>query len=1792
LKGTRVWIPDSEEVWKSAELMKSYKEGDKCLSLRLEDGTEMENPIDPKTNQLPFLRNPDILVGENDLTALSYLHEPAVLHNLKVRFLEYNTIYTYCGIVLVAINPYEQLNIYGEDIIYAYSGQNMGDMDPHIFAVAEEAYKQMARDEKNQSLIISGESGAGKTVSAKYAMRYFATVGGSVNDTNVEEKVLASNPIMESIGNAKTTRNDNSSRFGKYIEIGFNHKYHITGAHMRTYLLEKSRVVFQAEEERNYHIFYQLCASASLPEFSALAISSAGHFHYTNQGHDIFIEGTDDVADLEKTRNAFSLLGIRGSHQMEIFRIVAAILHMGNIELKSSDREGDSCFIDQNDKHLILLSKLLGVEKTQIAHWLCHRKLVTVNETYIKPMSKQQATNSRDALAKHMYGQLFKWIVNRINKALSASSKQHAFIGVLDIYGFETFEVNSFEQFCINYANEKLQQQFNMHVFKLEQEEYMKEEIPWTLIDFYDNQPCINLIEAKLGILDLLDEECKMPKGSDKSWAQKLYGRHLQSSQHFKKPRMSNSSFIILHFADTVSIHSELVAELFHDKESAVLSASGGRSFPAKMNLRFSKKSLPATNKEHKKTVGSQFRDSLHLLMETLNSTTPHYVRCIKPNDQKQNFRFDSLRAVQQLRACGVLETIRISAAGFPSRWTYQEFFSRYRVLMRKEDISGNDKEQTCKSTLEYLIKDPDKYQFGKTKIFFRAGQVAYLEKLRATKLFEACIMIQKVMKGWSQRRRYLQLRSSVIALQKCIRGVLARRLAEHLRRSRAAVIIQKQYRMLVVRRLYCLILEATITLQAYVRGMFARHRYHQMVEEQKAIVIQKYVRGWLTRSAFLHVRNTVVYLQCCFRRMQARRELKTLKIEARSVEHYKQLNKGMEIKLMQLQQKLDEQAKEKKNLLEKLASLNALYSAEVEKLKNEVEKERGQKTESSCIILAKEELKQLRGELEKSHVERRKIEETSSQETGNLKEKITELQRELPKIKEENRALNQKLQDQTKNMEDWLAQKVAAESKKLMAELEEERGRYQNLVNEYSRLEQRYENLEEEITFSKQIPRLRRNLSTPSSLFSDSTDQLSNISEYGDFEETASCTDSVQELDFIKTTTESELLQLQKRVHHLEWEKRNLQAELESKAQLNEAKGFSSESVYGNYKDLENENRKLKREVDRLQNIIVGGTTLKVADGEPTNFSTSKPLLNQLSFVKEESKKQHEGQCIQVQADNTEINHSVPKRKEGMSNLFGLAKEGSRMNEEDLRYAYDAVRIANRLLENQLCEHQRQRDEEAYKFQIEIRALKDEIDKQQQTLVQALQLPSEAQVDFGLHQQISRLTKENLDLMEQLETQDKNVRKLKKQLKVYMKKVQDLTVNGVTIVSDKSPDLLQRESRRKLSLQQKDSTFQGMLECKKEDEARLVRTVITELNPESVSGLLPGLPAYILFMCFRYADHTNDQQKVSSLFASTIDAIKKVIKRNSNNFNMLAFWLSNTCRLMHCLKQYSGDEDSSKLNTPEQKEQCFKNFDLTNHFRVFNDLAIQIYRQLIRAAESEVQQMIVAGMLECETIQGLSHGMPAGFRKRSTSMSEKENTFTLDSILQQFNSFWEILNRYQLDPDLIKQIFRQVFYIIGGVTLNNLLLRKDKCSWSNGVQIRFNVSQLEEWLRGKQLHQSGALETLAPLIQAAQLLQVKKKSDEDAEAICSMCTSLTVSQIVKILSLYTPQNDFEERVTVNFISYVQNQMKGRGKEGQRQLLVDTKHLFPVSFPFIPSSLRMDKIQIPESLRLSFLNRV
>ncbi|CAG5135330.1 unnamed protein product, partial [Candidula unifasciata] len=694
---------------------------------------------------------------------------------------------------------------------------------------------------------------------------------------------------------------------------------------------------------------------------------------------------------------------------------------------------------------------------------------------------------ARDALVKTIYSRLFDWIVGHINRALHSSAKAHKFIGVLDIYGFETFQINSFEQFCINYANEKLQQIFNMHVFKLEQEEYVREQIQWSFIDFSDNQPCIDLIESKLGVLDLLDDECKMPRGSEENWCQKLYDKHLNKSQHFAKPRLSRSAFIIHHFADKVEYQADgfleknrdtvleeqvntlrasqfqLVSALFMEEtEDVAPGGAGGRRNRSSSTTQPVRVQPKAGSKQNKKTVGSQFRDSLCSLMDTLNATSPHYIRCIKPNDLKEAFLFEPKRAVEQLRACGVLETIRISAAGYPSRWTYPEFFQRYRVLASSRHIIKHDLQKTCEVILSALIADEDKYRFGKTKIFFRAGQVAYLEKLRTSKLRACGVMIQKHIRGWLQRCKYQSIRNTVLLVQRFGRGLLARKYATHLRRMRAAARIQAVWKGYRQRKMFKSMYSAVVILQAHVRAMIARRYYTDLLRNHKALVLQKNIRAYLQRQKFECVLRGIILTQCNFRRRKARTEYKLLKMEARSVDHIKQVNQGLENKIIELQQRLDIQTKQ--------AMQVKIVEAEVVKMKEEIDRLRN--VEAVVQVSSNKVVDmEVKGIIFFIYIFFLTIFLLLSFCIFSFLSVLLSFLSVMKNLYKENLALTEKLEDANatiKQMEDKaeevVKEKIAMANKLLIEESELERSHHQKLISEYSHLQQRFNNLQEEM--------------------------------------------------------------------------------------------------------------------------------------------------------------------------------------------------------------------------------------------------------------------------------------------------------------------------------------------------------------------------------------------------------------------------------------------------------------------------------------------------------------------------------------------------------------------------------------------------------------------------------------------------------------------------------------------------------------------------------------------------------
>ncbi|GAA6021324.1 hypothetical protein JCM10207_002697 [Rhodosporidiobolus poonsookiae] len=982
----RVWFADKDQGWIGGTVVSKTVDGDKVtLAFVDENGKDHTvnmtlaaiaagTPTQP-ADVLPPLRNPPVLESTEDLTNLSYLNEPAVLHTILHRY-SLRSIYTYSGIVLVAVNPFSSLSVYDHSVVQAYAGRRKGELEPHLFAIAEEAYRCMVGTSGepggNQTIIVSGESGAGKTVSAKYIMRYFATVDdpnkpgkkkvGNSGMSEVEEQILATNPIMEAFGNAKTTRNDNSSRFGKYIEILFDGEQTIVGARIRTYLLERSRLVYQPETERNYHIFYQLLAGAPSSERKNLGIESASAFTYLNQGgpNALAIPGVDDAAEFEATQKALSTVGIAVERQWQIFKLLAALLHIGNMEIRATRTDA---LLDDDDKALVLATQLLGIDKSEFKKWILKKQIVTRTDKIVTSLNAAQANVVKDSVAKHIYASLFDWLVAVVNESLTNDQVEGTvknFIGVLDIYGFEHFKKNSFEQFCINYANEKLQQEFNAHVFKLEQEEYVREQINWTFIDFADNQPTIDLIEGKLGVLSLLDEESRMPSGSDANFVQKLHstvGAKPENAKVFKKPRFGNNGFTIAHYALDVTYDSEGFLEKNRDtvpdehlallattsntflkevldradatkaavaEADAAKAAAAAEANPKRASVMGGPKRLGGAGGTAKKpTLGSIFKASLISLMDTIDSTNAHYIRCIKPNEAKRAWEFEPPMVLGQLRACGVLETIRISCAGYPTRWTFDEFADRYYMLVPSSQWQQtSDLRALCSTILSTTTPEPDKYQVGLTKIFFRAGLLARFEQLRTSRLNELTTLIQKNVRRFLAVRDYKRARKAIVAMQTLWRAYEAKKRVEEMKRERAAILIQKAARGFIERTKFERTRKMVTAIQAIVRGQHVRGTFREARKNQAAVALQTLLRGALVRQQYHLDRRRVVLLQSCVRRRQAKGQLKALKAEARSATHFKEVTYRLENKVVELTQTLQSRTAENRELKSTLKGL------------------------------------------------------------------------------------------------------------------------------------------------------------------------------------------------------------------------------------------------------------------------------------------------------------------------------------------------------------------------------------------------------------------------------------------------------------------------------------------------------------------------------------------------------------------------------------------------------------------------------------------------------------------------------------------------------------------------------------------------------------------------------------------------------------------------------------------------------------------------------------------------------
>uniref|UniRef100_A0A3P9HJ03 Myosin heavy chain n=1 Tax=Oryzias latipes TaxID=8090 RepID=A0A3P9HJ03_ORYLA len=769
------YVPDAKELYLKATIIK--KDGGK-VTVKLLDSNEERTVKEDEVSPM----NPPKFDKIEDMAMMTHLNEASVLYNLKERYAAW-MIYTYSGLFCATVNPYKWLPVYDSEVVSAYRGKKRMEAPPHIFSVSDNAFQFMLTDRENQSVLITGESGAGKTVNTKRVIQYFATISTGAEKKqqsgkiqgSLEDQIIAANPLLEAYGNAKTVRNDNSSRFGKFIRIHFGATGKLASADIETYLLEKSRVTFQLELERGYHIFYQMMTNHK-PELIEMSLLTTNPYDFPmcSMGQ-ITVPSIDDKVELEATDNAIDILGFTNEEKMSIYKMTGAVLHHGNMKFKQKQREEQAEPDGTEDADKV--AYLLGLNSADMLKALCYPRVKVGNEYVTKGQTVPQVLNSVTALAKSIYERMFLWMVVRINQMLDTKQQRNHFIGVLDIAGFEIFDFNTLEQLCINFTNEKLQQFFNHHMFVLEQEEYKKEGIIWEFIDFgMDLAACIELIEKPMGIFSILEEECMFPKATDTSFKNKLYDQHLGKNKAFEKPKpakgKAEAHFSLVHYAGTVDYNitgwldknkdplNESVVQLYQ-KSSCKLLALLYPPAPAEGKL-----------------FQTNIPENLGKLMTNLRSTHPHFVRCLIPNESKTPGLMENFLVIHQLRCNGVLEGIRICRKGFPSRILYADFKQRYKVLNASVIPEGQfiDNKKASEKLLGSIDVNHDEYRFGHTKVFFKAGLLGTLEEMRDEKLATLVTMTQAACRGFLMRKEFVKMterREAIYTIQYNVRSFM-----------------------------------------------------------------------------------------------------------------------------------------------------------------------------------------------------------------------------------------------------------------------------------------------------------------------------------------------------------------------------------------------------------------------------------------------------------------------------------------------------------------------------------------------------------------------------------------------------------------------------------------------------------------------------------------------------------------------------------------------------------------------------------------------------------------------------------------------------------------------------------------------------------------------------------------------------------------------------------------------------------------------------------------------------------
>ncbi|KAM9789638.1 myosin-7-like [Neosynchiropus ocellatus] len=1120
-------------------------------------------------------QNPPKFDKIEDMAMFTFLHEPAVLFNLKERYAAW-MIYTYSGLFCVTVNPYKWLPVYNQEVVVAYRGKKRSEAPPHIFSISDNAYQYMLADRENQSILITGESGAGKTVNTKRVIQYFASIaavpGSGKKDPAAEKKgtledqIIQANPALEAFGNAKTIRNDNSSRFGKFIRIHFDNRGKLASADIETYLLEKSRVTYQLKAERDYHIFYQIL-SQQKPELLEMLLITNNPYDYAfiSQG-ETTVASINDSEELMATDEAFDVLGFTQEEKNSMYKLTGAIMHHGNMKFKQKQREEQAEADGTEDADKV--AYLMGLNSADLIKGLCHPRVKVGNEWVTKGQNVAQVNYAVGALSKAVYEKMFLWMVVRINHSLDTKQPRQYFIGVLDIAGFEIFDFNTFEQLCINFTNEKLQQFFNHHMFVLEQEEYKKEGIEWTFIDFgMDLQACIDLIEKPMGIMSILEEECMFPKASDATFKAKLYDNHLGKSANFQKPRIvkgkPEAHFALMHYAGTVDYNinnwlvknkdplNETVVGLYQ-KSTLKLLGNLFANYAGADSVQESGGKGKGSKKKGSsfQTVSALHRENLNKLMTNLRSTHPHFVRCIIPNETKTPGAMENPLVMHQLRCNGVLEGIRICRKGFPNRILYGDFKQRYRILNPSSIPEGQfiDNKKAAEKLLGSLDIDHNQYKLGHTKVFFKAGLLGLLEEMRDDRL---ALIITRI-----------QARS---------RGVLAR----------------IEFQKIVERR------DALLVIQWNIRAFMGVKNWPWMKMYFK---IKPLLKSAETEKEMANMKEEFAKLKEAFAKSEARKK----ELEEKMVTLLQEKN-DLQLQVQAEQDNLGDAEERCEGLIKSKIQLEAKIKELTERLEDE--------EEMNAELTAK----------------KRKLEDECSE----LKKDIDDLELTLAKVEKEKHATENKVKNLTEEMAalDEIIAKLTKEKKALqeahqqtLDDLQSEEDKVNTLTKAKTKLEQQVDDLEGSLEQEKKVrmdlERAKRKLEGDLKLAHESVMDLENDKQQleerlkkKDFE-ISQLNGKIEDEQVMSAQLQKKLKELQARIEELEEEleaeraarakvekqRADLARELEEISErLEEAGGATSAQIEMN-KKREAEFQKLRRDLEEatLQHESTAATLRK----------------------------------------------------------------------------------------------------------------------------------------------------------------------------------------------------------------------------------------------------------------------------------------------------------------------------------------------------------------------------------------------------------------------------------------------------------------------------------------------------------------------------------------------------------------------------------------------------------------------